>query len=84
MTNSLLEEYWEFIARVRLGLYEEYELVMFIMQHLLDPSQSDWLNKQKLQIADLLNGRFNGEQEPTIEAFFTDWNLKCGTQLFKL
>lgn len=74
----------EFTQRVKQGFYEEYELVMFIMEYLVNAEQNVWMFEQHLQIADLLNGRFNGEQEPTIEAIFNDWNLKLGTVLFVL
>lgn len=73
-----------FIGRVRAGEYEEYELVMFIMEILIAPAQTQWLNTQNLTIADLLNGRFNGDQEPTVQALFRDWNLKLGTRLFSI
>jgi hypothetical protein len=72
------------LEKVHLGLYEEFELVHFIMHYLIHPSQTAWLNAQDLTIQDTLNGRFNGEQEETILAFFQDWNLLCGEKLFSL
>lgn len=78
-----MESLENFIQRVKQGLYEEHELVIVIMEYLIHPSQSLWLKEQGLEIADLLNGRFNGEQEPTVQAIFADWNLKCGQVLFK-
>jgi hypothetical protein len=74
----------EFIERVKLGLYEEYELVNFITKYLLHPSQTQWLTEQDLRVEDILNGRFNGEQEPTVEAFLLDWNLNLGVRMFSL
>jgi hypothetical protein len=74
----------KFIARVREGSYEEYELVMFVMERLANVFQVIWLHEHNLEIADLLNGRFPVDLAPTAEAIFTDWNLKCGAKLFTL
>jgi len=74
----------EFIRRVQQGNYDEFEMELFIMENLLHPAQMMWLDKERLTIADLLNGRFKGEQEPTVQAIFNDWNAKCQCILFKL
>ena len=73
-----------FVRDVQKGLYAEHELIMFIMRHLIHPAQASWLHEQGLEIVDLLNGRFNSGQIPTIEAIFTDWNMKCRCVLFRL
>ena len=54
------------------------------MENLIHPSQTDWLNTERLRIEDVLNGRFNQEQELTIEAILLDWNLKLGVRVFSL
>jgi hypothetical protein len=79
-----MESLEHFIQRMEQGLYEEYELVMVIMEELINPPQAYWLKEQGLQISDLLNGRFNTEQYPTVQAIFMDWNLKLGKRIFKL
>ena len=74
----------EMVGKVEMGLYQEYELVQFIMRELIHPTQTLWLKENNLEIADLLNGRWAAELEPTVEALFLDWNLQCGTTLFRI
>ena len=74
----------EFVQRVKEGLYGENDLVMFIMETLIHPSQTLLLDENNLSISDILNGRFPLELVPSIQAIFLDWNLKLGTTLFKI
>jgi hypothetical protein len=56
---------------------EEY-FVIAINEILLTDGQRAYLNDQHLQIADLLNGRIFGQQEPSALAIFADWNARLG------
>lgn len=76
--------YEDFAKIVKLGLLEEIGIVIFIMENLINPEQTQWMNDEGLTIQHLLNGKFNDEQIPTVQAIFANWNMKCRTQLFKL
>lgn len=59
------------------------EHTVYIIKHRLrTPEQKTWLDAQDLSIEDLLNGRYNAEQEPIIFKMYADWNAKIGEFTF--
>lgn len=83
------DEQWEDCVRqvakdIDEGLYEEMDLVSFIIGYLINAEEVMWMSSQDLHVADLLNGRFSADQSATVQAIFTDWNLKCRRKIFKL
>jgi len=61
------------------GFYErESYLVRAIRQHLLTDEQSKTLFWAMLSIEDILNGRYNEEQEKKVHGIYAEWNDKLG------
>lgn len=62
----------------------EAEIVRVIRVFLITGEQIQALAQAGLSIEDLLNGRFNAEQEPLVRSIFTRWNLALGKENFKI
>lgn len=62
---------------------DEEHFIELIKKFLRTASQRAMLEAMDLTIADLLNGRFNGEQEKSVLEIFADWNSKLGKDHFK-
>lgn len=71
-----------FVAINGSGYGEEQQTVQFIRAYLMTAAQWQYLTSHFLSIADLLNGRYTGLQEATIQGFYTDWNAKLGAKQF--
>jgi len=61
---------------------EEMYLVQAIKLHLLTLEHKAAIDKLNLSIEDMLNGRYNGKQEPEVTAIYESWNLKLGFHSF--
>ena len=61
----------------------ETQFISAINIHLLDDTQSNFLQRNKLTIGDLLNGRFSGKFNAEVCAIFKEWNRKIGNEVFK-
>jgi hypothetical protein len=62
---------------------DEEHFVELIKKFLRTEDQRAQLAAMDLTIADLLNGRFTGEQDESVLAIFADWNSKLGMDHFK-
>lgn len=62
--------------------YEEHYSVDAIKRHLMDNDDIVTLSNANISVEDLLNGRFNGAQEPIIERIMDKWNQKLGHRYF--
>ncbi len=65
------------------GFAAEVYLVQAIKSWLLTPEQAEWLYRQQLDIADLLNGRVPGDaNQYKAGVIFDDWNARLGAKKF--
>lgn len=61
----------------------EAQFVSAINIYLLDGTQYNFLQKNNLNIGDLLNGKFSGKFDAEVCEIFKEWNRKIGKEVFK-
>jgi hypothetical protein len=58
---------------------DEGQDVAIINEYLLTPEQDKWLRRNRLNVSDLMNGRYDvGLDNEIHEKFFKAWNAKLG------
>lgn len=75
----------EFYERNESGLVEAGEAAHYIAKHVATSDQMMSLVDVGIyNVADIIEGRYDGEQEPTVQAFMRDINEAFGWKFFVL
>jgi len=61
---------------------EEHYLVEAIEKHLLTKTQRKQMFDERLSVEKMLNGRYDGKQEPVVFGIYAEWNAKLGFKAF--
>lgn len=64
------------------GYDDEEDLVQGIKEHLLNEDERKFLFDRRLDVTDVLNGRFHGDLWPEMQKIFDRWNKLIGAKAF--
>lgn len=73
----------EFLEAYKQGYHREQDLVRFIRKRLMEPREKLWLARNDIEVADILNGRVEGEQQQNAcDQLMRRWNERAGFRMF--
>jgi hypothetical protein len=72
----------EFLAYMDDGDFEEHVVEEYLMKRVLSKEQKDFLHQNDLTYTMIVNGRYDGTQEPDVYAWMKSVNVTLGWRLF--
>ena len=64
------------------GVWDEYTSCNFMRNKVITPSEKAVMSEMNLTLEDIVNGRYNEDQEFRIDKLFDAWNDRLGYHLY--